>query len=56
MWLQTILLQTFPTAKKLKTHKITMVGTVLQNRKEILEEVNLDKKDELYTSRFLLSV
>ena len=43
------------TAKKLKKHKITMAGTVRQNRKEIPEEIKLGKKDELYTSRFLFS-
>ena len=43
------------TAKKLKKHKITMVGTVRQNRKEIPEEIKFDKKDELYSSRFLFS-
>ena len=32
-----------------------MGGTVRQNRKEIPEEIKLDKKDELYTSRFLFS-
>ena len=37
------------TAKNLKKHKITMAGTVAQNRKEIPEEIKLDKKDELYT-------
>ena len=42
-------------AKKLKKHKITMVGTVHQNRKEIPEELKHDKKDELQTSRFLFS-
>ena len=30
-----------------------IVGTVRQNRKEIPEETKLDKKDELYTSKFL---
>ena len=43
------------TAKNLKKHKITMAGTVAQNRKEIPEEIKLDKKDELYTWRFLFS-
>ena len=33
-----------------------MFRTVRQNRKEIKEEIKLDKKDELYTSRFLFSV
>ena len=32
-----------------------MAGTVAQNRKEIPEEIKLDKKDELYTWRFLFS-
>ena len=32
-----------------------MVGTVHQNRKEVPEEIKLDKKDELYTSRCLFS-
>ena len=43
------------TAKKLKKHKITMVGTVHQNRKEIPEEIKLDKKNKLYTSRYFFS-
>ena len=34
------------TAKKLKKHEITMVGTVCQNRKEIPEEIKLDKESE----------
>ena len=33
-----------------------MVAAVRQSRKEIPEEVKLDKKNELYTSRFLLFV
>ena len=33
-----------------------MFRTVHQNRKEIKEEIKLDKKDELYTSRFSFSV
>ena len=34
------------TAKKLKNHKITMVGTLCQNIKKIPEEIKLDKKDK----------
>ena len=43
------------TVKKLRKHKIIMVGTVHHSRKDIPEEIKLDKKDELYTPRFLFS-
>ena len=43
------------TANKLKKHKIAMVGTVCQNQKDSLEEIDLNRRDELYTSRFLFS-
>lgn len=33
--------------KKLKKHKITMVDTVRQSRKQISEEIELDKEDEI---------
>ena len=32
-----------------------MVGTVHQNRKEISEEIELDKEHKIYISRFLFS-
>ena len=50
---QAIFLQNFLLPRSSKNTKITMVGALPQNRKEITQEIKLNKKDELYISRFL---